>query len=262
MATLSEVLDPAEFARVALELHAAGMNPRPSNGENNQAGNGAGNGVKPVDEAGGDVATAQAIVERAAALVPEADFVSLTLRVRRGRYTTLAATHDAAEAADALQYQLGEGPCLDAAVDAGWIRSGDVAGDTRWPAWGAAVAEKVGVRSILAVQLTHNGHLVGALNIYGCEAGQFADRDLIDTVCVYSVHAATALDVALVTSELRTAISSRHVIGMAQGMLIERYNLDPDTSFEYLRRLASTHQIKVRQVAEHIVARTAFPPYD
>lgn len=75
--------------------------------------------------------TATAITARAAALVPEADAVSLTLRVRHGHFATLACTDDLARALDELQYALDEGPCVAAAVTHDWYRSGHIGTDER-----------------------------------------------------------------------------------------------------------------------------------
>lgn len=59
--------------------------------------------------------------------------------------------------------------------------------------------------------------------------------------------------------ELRTAIGTRHVIGMAQGILIERFGLTQDSSFELLRRLSSTHETKVHDVARELVRSGRLP---
>ena len=60
-------------------------------------------------------------------------------------------------------------------------------------------------------------------------------------------------------STLQTAISSRHVIGMAQGIAMERYGIDQHQSFELLRRLSSTTNVKLRDVATQIVETRAIP---
>lgn len=202
--------------------------------------------------------TADTIVRRLADLIPEADCVSLTIRVRGGAHETLAATHPVAEAPDALQYEIEEGPCLQVADGDAWLHSGDVRSDVRWPRWGPQVAD-AGVGSLLSVQL-HDAHRSrGALNVYATATGRFADRDTIDGALVYAVHAASALESARLATNLQTALSSRHTIGMAQGIVMERYGLDEPKSFELLRRLSSTSERKLRDVAAHIVETRALP---
>ena len=201
--------------------------------------------------------TSLAIVTRMRALVPEADQVSLTIRTPRG-HKTLASSDALAEGADALQYALGEGPCVEIADTGGWLRSGDVRADSRYPAWGPRAAE-LGVRSLLAVAVTDRDEPMGALNLYSVRSGAFADRDVVDLALVYAVHATTALSSARRASTLQTAVSSRHVIGMAQGIAMERYGIDQHQSFELLRRLSSTTNVKLRDVATQIVETRAIP---
>jgi GAF domain-containing protein len=202
--------------------------------------------------------TSLAIVTRMRELVPEADQVSLTIRTSRGTHKTLASSGPPAEEADALQYVLGEGPCVEITDTGGWLRSGEVGIDSRWPAWGPRAAE-LGVRSLLSVAVTNRDEPMGALNLYSSADSAFGDRDVVDLALVYAVHATTALSSARRASTLQTAVSSRHVIGMAQGIAMERYGIDQHQSFELLRRLSSTTNVKLRDVASQIVETRAIP---
>ena len=205
-----------------------------------------------------EAVTSRAIVTRMRELVPEADKVSLTIRTSRNRHNTLASSDPVAEEADALQYALGEGPCLEITDTGGWLRSGGVESDSRWPVWGPRAAE-MGVRSLLSVAVTDRDEPLGALNLYSEERSGFADRDVVDIALVYAVHATTALSSARRASTLQTAVSSRHVIGMAQGIAMERYGIDQHQSFELLRRLSSTTNVKLRDVAAQIVQTRSIP---
>ena len=205
-----------------------------------------------------EIVTSRAIVTRMRELVPDADRVSLTVRTSRNRHRTLASSHRLAEEADELQYALGEGPCVETADRGGWLRSGNVEADPRWPAWGPRVAG-LGVRSLVSVAVTERDEPFGSINLYSDEPGGFADRDVVDLAVVYAVHAATALSSARLASSLQAAVSSRHVIGMAQGIVMERYNIDRRQSFELLRRLSSTSNVKLRDVAARIVETRTIP---
>jgi hypothetical protein len=202
--------------------------------------------------------TSLAIVTRMRELVPEADKVSLTIRTSRNRHKTLASSDPVAEQADGLQYALGEGPCLEITDTGGWLRSGSVESDGRWPVWGPQAAE-MGVASLLSVAVTDRDEPLGALNLYSGEPDGFADRDVVDLALVYAVHATIALSSARRASTLQTAVSSRHVIGMAQGIAMERYGIDQHQSFELLRRLSSTTNVKLREVAAQIVETRSIP---
>jgi AmiR/NasT family two-component response regulator len=54
---------------------------------------------------------------------------------------------------------------------------------------------------------------------------------------------------------LEAALASRHVIGMAQGMLMLRYELTQDQAFEFLRRNSNDENIKLRDVASRVVVQ-------
>lgn len=54
-------------------------------------------------------------------------------------------------------------------------------------------------------------------------------------------------------AQLREALESRHVIGMAQGILIARYGLSIERAFEFLRRLSQDNNTKLKDVAAAVV---------
>jgi hypothetical protein len=202
--------------------------------------------------------TAQAVIEQTLDLVPDAEWVSLTIRGRRGNYVTLASTSEVSERADELQYSLEEGPCIEAVEGADWYRSGDVGQDARWPRWGPEAA-RLGVGSLLSVQLMAGDGPVGALNMYAPAKGCFAERDDIDLAVLAAVHVAAALSSASQITGLQTAIASRHTIGVAQGILMNRYGISLDASFELLRRYSNTHNTKLAAVAAEIVETGGLP---
>ena len=58
---------------------------------------------------------------------------------------------------------------------------------------------------------------------------------------------------------LNTALDTRKLIGQAQGILMERYHLDEARAFEVLRRYSQDHNVKLRQVAEDLIANRRLP---
>jgi AmiR/NasT family two-component response regulator len=58
---------------------------------------------------------------------------------------------------------------------------------------------------------------------------------------------------------LEVAVGSRHLIGMAQGVVMERYGLSADQAFSLLQRLSSTTNTKLRDIAGQIVATREVP---
>src|SRR3954468_6956103 len=69
----------------------------------------------------GVVDVLQRVVSTAAAVVPAADVVSVTLREADGTFHTPAATSPVAEQADRIQFETGEGPCVDATAVEGLV---------------------------------------------------------------------------------------------------------------------------------------------
>jgi len=53
---------------------------------------------------------------------------------------------------------------------------------------------------------------------------------------------------------LWTAVEARNRIGQAQGILMQRYSIDPDTAYAYLRRLSQHGNIRLRDIAAQIIA--------
>ena len=205
--------------------------------------------------------TVEAIVTRAVDAVADADVAGLTVRAasrRRPRHLTLGWTDPAVPQADGLQHDLGEGPVVDPPGEGGWVRSGDVAADPRWPVWGPQAAE-LGLRSVLSVQLVSAGETLGALTLWSRRRGCFVDPETVDLALLFAIHAANALSSARRLAGLETAMSSRHVIGMAQGILMERYDLDEQQAFAFLSRLSSHQNRKLRDIARDLVSTRTVP---
>jgi GAF domain-containing protein len=201
--------------------------------------------------------TFERIAGRAVEVIPPCDFASITMRRRRGRPRSVASTSELADRCDALQYELDEGPCLDAVADDEAYLIEDVANDERWPRWGPRAAAE-GVGAILSVRMTNDDEVLGALNLYSSKACSY-DSDSIDLALVFASHAATAISNAQLVNGLQTALQSRHLIGVAQGILMSQYDMGLETSFEVLRRYSSHANVKLRDVALRVVELRSLP---
>lgn len=207
---------------------------------------------------GDQAATADTLVLAAVDVVPGADHASLTVATK-GQPRTMAATSELARNCDGLQYRLGEGPCVEALSEQEWYRSGDVGRDSRWPRWGPRAAEE-GSRSLVSARLSSANGSIGALNMYSERAGEFGDEDVVDLALLYALHAAIVLGATRELNGLRAAMHHRHTIGIAQGILMQRYDLDQDHAFEVLRRYSSLSNTKLRDIAAKVVEQRDLPP--
>jgi ANTAR domain len=207
------------------------------------------------------------VVYAARLIVPGADVVSVTLRRGDGDYYTPVETDEIALKLDKLQYEFGEGPCVDAADPDGpaYAQSGDLANETKWPTFGAKVAEH-GYFSILSTALLTRpdpASFTGALNIYSRDHGALDDhaRDvafLLATFASLAIKAAKDQDetdralteIRTEVANLHKALETRNVIGQATGILMARRNLSADEAFEVLARASQNHNVKLAQLAK------------
>lgn len=79
------------------------------------------------------------------------------------------------------------------------------------------------------------------------------DEHNYDVALLYATHAALALDAAQVITGLRTALGSRHRIGVAQGILMQRHGLSLQQSFGVLKRFSNDTNTKLSDLAGDIV---------
>lgn len=195
-------------------------------------------------------ATLDQIVELAQQSIA-CDHAGITLLHARRRVETAAATSPVVEKADALQYELGEGPCLQAIWSHDTFIVDDMEHDPRWPTWGPEAAS-IGLRSILAIRLFTQGETHGALNLYA-ETPRRYDEEDVAVGHIFATHSSVALAAARQEEHLRKAIDARHVIGQAQGILMERFNINADRAFNVLRRYSQNRNVKLRTVAEEVI---------
>lgn len=206
--------------------------------------------------------TLQRVVETAAAHLGRDVFASVSLVTRRREVQTPASSDPRAAQADQLQYDLAEGPCLDAIWAHETFHIEDLAADERYPRWSFAVTEQTGIRSSLSLQLftdPEQGSL-GALNLYAAEPRAF-DADTRGAALAFAAQAAVALRSASTEEHLRSAMSTRNVIGQAQGILIERFKITPDQAFKLLTRLSQDSNVKLHEVARRLVETGEVPPH-
>lgn len=155
--------------------------------------------------------------------------------------------------ADGFQDLLREGPCVDAAIESRTLMSNDLTHDPRWPAWGPRIAH-LGLHSILSSEIHSDTGRIGALNIYGNRSREFSQEDM-EIAQLLAAQAGLALEVTEKMQSLRTALDSRTVIGQAQGILMNQYNLDAERAFSVMKRLSQDRNTRLVTIAEQIVEK-------
>jgi transcriptional regulator with GAF, ATPase, and Fis domain len=197
-------------------------------------------------------ATLRAIVKAALDYVTGAEHAGISLTEHR-RIHTVAPTSGIVETIDQLQYDLREGPCIDAIAEHQTYRVGDVGKQARWPAFGPAAAEH-GIRSMLSYRLFVTDWTIGALNLYSSRADAF-DQRTEEEGQLFATHAAIALMGAQREAQLALAVESRDVISTAKGMLMERHGVDAARAFRMLVESSQAANIKLHEVATWLVEK-------
>jgi AmiR/NasT family two-component response regulator len=103
------------------------------------------------------------------------------------------------------------------------------------------------------VQLTGPEHLHAAMNLYSSTVDAY-DEDAILTAQIYATHAGNAIAATNQSDQLQTALRTRHLIGLAQGMLMMRYSLTEEQAFRFLARNSQDTNTKLRDVATKLIA--------
>jgi len=198
----------------------------------------------------GTTDTLRAIVEGAAHLVPGARWAGISM-IQGRRVVAVVPTDPIVTKLDELQSELGDGPCLTALRDHHTVHIADMSAETRWPEF-TRKAMDVGVHCLLSFQLFVRSENLGALNLYGGEAGVFSD-DSIDVGTILAQHAAIALVGSTAEKHFQSALASRDIIGQAKGILMQRENLTGLQAFHLLTRASQETNVKLVDVARWLI---------
>lgn len=187
--------------------------------------------------------------------VPHAAAASITT-LQKDRFVTSSATDDVARRADAIQYDLGSGPCIDAIVDQAVYNPKDLASDDRWPVYGQRVQAELGLRSMLSFRMNLEfAGVIAGLNLYGRDPDAFDEHDLAEGLLL-TTHAAQAVSAVHLrdrAENLERALSSNRDIGTAVGVLMAQHKLTRDQAFDLLRIASQNTNRKLRDVALDVI---------
>jgi hypothetical protein len=197
--------------------------------------------------------TLERITAAAVEVLPGVHYASITVKHGDGSLSTAAPTDDLLLGVDAAQYDLQEGPCYEAASDHTYVTSPHLAADERFPRY-APLAVAAGIRAQAGIRLfdTPKQGAQGALNLYSRDVGSFSDMSVVAQL--FAHQSAVALDYAREVANLQEAMRTRQDIGRAVGIVMERYGLNEERAFAFLARVSQTRNVKLRQVANELVA--------
>jgi hypothetical protein len=207
---------------------------------------------------GDNQAALHRIVELAVKHVEGCEWASITM-VRGTQGRSLAVSDPVAAQVDTLQYELGEGPCMEAAEDQTDYLMFDVDHETRWPRFAKAAAQHSQVRSVLALRLVAQHS--AALNLYANQPAAF-DPDAVDAATIFAAHASTLVALSEAedqASNLEAALVSSREIGIALGILMSARKVTQEQAFVLLRVASQNLHRKLRAVAAEVVETGTLP---
>jgi GAF domain-containing protein len=196
--------------------------------------------------------------------IPYCDAVGITVVVE-GRSRTMAATDRLTLEVDLIQYETGEGPCLEAIERGDVVRFDLAAADqARFPHF-APGAIDVQIRSVLSLPLVAGGLTVGALNLYSHTDDAFTIEaevelgkliaDQAATIVYRSRFRATAQELA---DNVASITAQRALLARAQGVLAGRLDVSLEEAFDRLRRSSSLLDVPMDAVID-VVLRVRDP---
>ena len=201
--------------------------------------------------------TLDKVVLVATEIIRGCDLVGISIVHPHG-IDTPAGSDQALDRLDELQFVLQEGPCFDALHLQETVYSPDLAQDPRWPHWGPRVTEEIGVGSIVSYRLFTTKDTLGAMNLYSRKTNAFDSDDIYNGQAL-AAHVAVALSASQHVEQLELAIATRTVIGQAEGILMERFDIPADKAFAVLRRVSQRRNVKLNQVADELVRTRETP---
>jgi GAF domain-containing protein len=222
------------FARAARELHAA-----PNEAE-----------------------LLQLAVNLAGKIINGSDHAGISV-VQGREISTPVASDDVARRGDALQYQLDEGPSLDTVRWQETVISPNLREEARWPEWTPRAMSVLGIKAMMSLWLytstsSYGAHSYGALNLYSDSIDPFGPNE-------YAIADALAAQISVALAAQReirgrgVAMTSRTIIGQAEGILMERLGIDADQAFAYLRHTSQTENRKLIMICSEIVETRRLP---
>jgi GAF domain-containing protein len=185
--------------------------------------------------------------------------VGLLLADVHGCLQVMAASDEATRLLELFQIQICEGPCLDAYATQAPVVNADLrTAKDRWPMF-APRATAVGFRSVHALPLRLRAKVIGALNLFGTQAGGLEPGDvkvvqaLADVATIGLLQERAIRHGEILTEQLQHALTSRVIIEQAKGALARAHGGDVDHAFELLRTYARDHNLKLIDIARTVV---------
>jgi hypothetical protein len=195
----------------------------------------------------------QHLVDTAPRVVSGCDHASLML-ARRDGYETAAASDDVAHHIDALERELGEGPCVDAIDEEAGQIDPDIRTHSSWPRLAERVLAETPVRGMAGYRIVLEGKKVGALNLFSDTPGALEqDGDEGAVLAAFTSVALMSVSNRERADSLSRGLESNREVGKAIGLLMAAHQISSDDAFEVLRKASNDMNMKLTEVAREVI---------
>ena len=211
-----------------------------------------------------DVEDERALAEqvcRAYVVGLDIDGAAISLLTASTSNQMLCATDATAELLEELQFSLGEGACVEAALTGRPVLVPDMYHSTeasRWPTFAAAVVEQSEVGALFAVPLQWATTNLGVLDLYRTAPGSLSDAQLRDAMSAADMAALMFLAVRTDPGDgawLDHSVHGRMEIHQATGMVLVQLGVSAQDALARLRAYAFLEQRLLSDVAHDVVSR-------
>jgi GAF domain-containing protein len=199
------------------------------------------------------------ITDAATAAIPGAMGAGVSLINSSGLRQTTAASDAVVAMADALQYELGEGPCLTAWASGETVVVENLAMDGRWKRWSPAAAT-LGISSSVSSPLLSGGMALGAVKVYS-DGGAFAGNGTVrlaelfaQQATLFIIHSHAREAARTLSDRLQESLAQRDTISMAKGLLMARNGTSDDAALRDLMTLSRQAGKPLALVAAELLA--------
>jgi anti-anti-sigma factor len=188
------------------------------------------------------------------AVIHSVEASSVTMN-RGGSFVTVAATDRVAVELDERQYSSRAGPCVRAAMQGHVVHAHASSEVGSW-AIISAPARRAGINAVLSTPIREVDTPIGALNLYSSN-DEFTNAERARALALVR-DVATFVDErrppsSHVIDRLGDALTSRELLTLAQGVLMERNRISADDAFTLLQRRSRASGWTLRDVAEAVI---------
>ena len=191
----------------------------------------------------------------------DVDGAAISLLTASSARETLCATDATAELLEDLQFSLGEGACVEAALTGRPVLVPDLYHSTetsRWPIFAAAVMEQSDVGALFAVPLQWGTINLGVLDLYRRAPGPLSEAQLRDAISAADMVALMFLGIRTDPGDgvgLDHSLHGRAEIHQATGMVLAQLGVSAQDALARMRAYAFAEQRLLGDVAHDVVSR-------